>query len=193
MLTYLYIVIVHATQSVAIRGARKSLASRRWPGGSRDLQSKPFTGVVPRDHAFRVTPRSATLLGTSADHGIIIELIIPDHVVERPVVYFVECCSDRISSGVAHTIASPVKRGRFATRIDELLAEAVMLWFAAKRALSTDVEAATRTRPLMGLPGGDDVLDFRDRAVLKTYLYTELRLATAGGLRVRTFTRSGSR
>jgi hypothetical protein len=29
---------------------------------------------------------------------------------------------------------------------------------------------ATRARQLMGLPAGDEVLDFRDRAILKTYL-----------------------
>jgi site-specific recombinase XerD len=44
---------------------------------------------------------------------------------------------------------------------------------------------ATRARQLMGLPAGDDVLDFRDRAILKTYLYTGVRLATACRLRVR--------
>jgi site-specific recombinase XerD len=46
---------------------------------------------------------------------------------------------------------------------------------------------ATRARQLMGLPAGDDVLDYRDRAILKTYLYTGVRLATACRLRVRDF------
>jgi site-specific recombinase XerD len=46
---------------------------------------------------------------------------------------------------------------------------------------------ATHARQLMGLPTGDDVLDFRDRAILKTYLYTGVRLATACRLRVRDF------
>jgi site-specific recombinase XerD len=46
---------------------------------------------------------------------------------------------------------------------------------------------ATRARQLMGLPAGDDVLDFRDRAILKTYLYTGVRLATACRLRVKDF------
>jgi integrase len=43
----------------------------------------------------------------------------------------------------------------------------------------------------MGLPTGDDVLDFRDRAILKTYLYTGVRLATACRLRVRDFHQDG--
>ena len=51
----------------------------------------------------------------------------------------------------------------------------------------TQALTATRARQLMGLPGADDVLDFRDRAILKTYLYTELRLARACRLRVKDF------
>src|SRR6266478_5573382 len=50
---------------------------------------------------------------------------------------------------------------------------------------------ATRARQLMGLPAGDDVLDFRDRAILKTYLYTGVRLATACRLRVKDFHKDG--
>jgi hypothetical protein len=42
----------------------------------------------------------------------------------------------------------------------------------------------------MGLPGGDDVLDFRDGAILKT-LYTCVRLATACRLRMRDFHQDG--
>jgi len=50
---------------------------------------------------------------------------------------------------------------------------------------------ATRARQLMGLPAGDEVLDFRDRAILKTYLYTGVRLATACRLRVKDFHQDG--
>jgi site-specific recombinase XerD len=50
---------------------------------------------------------------------------------------------------------------------------------------------ATRARQLMGLPAGDEVLDFRDRAILKTYLYTGIRLATACRLRVKDFHQDG--
>jgi hypothetical protein len=39
--------------------------------------------------------------------------------------------------------------------------------------------SATRARQLMGLPAGDGVLDYRARAILKTYLYTGVRPATA--------------
>jgi site-specific recombinase XerD len=51
---------------------------------------------------------------------------------------------------------------------------------------------ATRARQLMGLPAGDDVLDFRDRAILKTYLYTGIRLATACRPRVKDFHQDGA-
>jgi site-specific recombinase XerD len=51
--------------------------------------------------------------------------------------------------------------------------------------------SATRARQLMGLPAGDDELDFRDRAILKTYLYTGVRLATACRLRVKDFQQDG--
>jgi integrase/recombinase XerC len=51
--------------------------------------------------------------------------------------------------------------------------------------------SATRARQLMGLPAGDSVLDYRDRAILKTYLYTGVRLATACRLRVRDFHQDG--
>jgi site-specific recombinase XerD len=52
---------------------------------------------------------------------------------------------------------------------------------------SSDPLGGTRVRQLMGLPSGDEVLDFRDRAILKTYLYTGIRLATACRLRSRIF------
>jgi integrase/recombinase XerC len=50
---------------------------------------------------------------------------------------------------------------------------------------------ATRARQLMGLPASDAVLDFRDRAILKTYLYTGVRLATACRLRTKDFHQDG--
>ncbi len=51
--------------------------------------------------------------------------------------------------------------------------------------------SAKRARQLMGLAAGDGVLDYRDRAILKTYLYTGVRLATACRLRVRDFHQDG--
>ncbi len=55
----------------------------------------------------------------------------------------------------------------------------------------TRAPSATRARQLMGLPAGDSVLDYRDRAILKTYLYTGVRLATACRLRVKDFHQDG--
>jgi len=43
---------------------------------------------------------------------------------------------------------------------------------------------ATRARQLMTLPAGESVLAYRDRAILKTYLYTGIRLSTGCRFRV---------
>lgn len=51
--------------------------------------------------------------------------------------------------------------------------------------------SATRARQVMGLPAGDTVTDFRDRAILKTYLYTGIRLATGCRLKVSDFHQDG--
>ena len=55
-----------------------------------------------------------------------------------------------------------------------------------RRALS-----ATRARQLMGLPAGDALLDFRDRAILKFFLYSGARLSTVCRLKVSDFQQNG--
>src|SRR5205809_1030436 len=55
----------------------------------------------------------------------------------------------------------------------------------------TKALSATRARQLMGLPAGDSVLDFRDRAILKTFLYSGIRLSTACRLKVSDFHQDG--
>jgi site-specific recombinase XerD len=49
----------------------------------------------------------------------------------------------------------------------------------------------TRARQLMGLPAGDSLLDLRDRAILKLYLYTGARIATGYTLNVSDFHQDG--
>jgi len=51
--------------------------------------------------------------------------------------------------------------------------------------------SATRARQLMGLPLGDDLIDYRDRAILKVYLYTGIRLNTGCRLKVSDFHQDG--
>ena len=51
--------------------------------------------------------------------------------------------------------------------------------------------SATRARQLMGLPKGDDVLAYRDRAILRLYLYTGIRISTGCRLTVRDFRQDG--
>jgi len=50
---------------------------------------------------------------------------------------------------------------------------------------------ATRARQLMGLPAGDSVVDFRDRAILKFYLYAGARISTGCRLKVSDFHQDG--
>jgi site-specific recombinase XerD len=51
--------------------------------------------------------------------------------------------------------------------------------------------AETRAPQLMGLPAADSLLDVRDRAILKFYLYTGARIATGCGLNVSDFHQDG--
>lgn len=51
--------------------------------------------------------------------------------------------------------------------------------------------SATRARQLMGLPAGDGVLDYRDRAILKFFLYSGARLSTVCRLKVSDFHQDG--
>lgn len=51
----------------------------------------------------------------------------------------------------------------------------------------TKALTSTRARQLMGLPSGEDLVDYRDRAILKLYLYTGIRLSTGCRLKVSDF------
>lgn len=55
----------------------------------------------------------------------------------------------------------------------------------------TKALSATRARQLMGMPAGDTVLDYRDRAILKFFLYSGARLSTACRLKVSDFHQNG--
>lgn len=55
---------------------------------------------------------------------------------------------------------------------------------AADPVEETRALSATRARQLIGLPAGDSVLEARDRAILKFYLYSGARLAAGCTLRV---------
>jgi integrase/recombinase XerC len=55
----------------------------------------------------------------------------------------------------------------------------------------TKALSATRARQLMGLPSGDTVLDFRDRAILKLFLYSGIRLSTGCRLKISDFHQDG--
>lgn len=50
---------------------------------------------------------------------------------------------------------------------------------------------ATRARQLMGLPAGDEALDYRDRAILRVFLFTGIRIGTACRLKLSDFHQDG--
>lgn len=51
--------------------------------------------------------------------------------------------------------------------------------------------SATRDRQLIGLPDGESVIDYHDRAILKTFLWSGIRLSTACRLKVSDFHQDG--
>ncbi len=53
--------------------------------------------------------------------------------------------------------------------------------------------SATRARQLIGLPDGESVLDYRDRAILKTFVWSGIRLSTGCRLKVSDFHQNGLR
>jgi len=55
----------------------------------------------------------------------------------------------------------------------------------------TKALSATRARQLMGMPNQDTVLHARDRAILKTFLYTGIRIGTACRLKLKDFHQDG--
>ena len=55
----------------------------------------------------------------------------------------------------------------------------------------TKALSATRARQLLGMPNGESVIDYRDRAILNLYLYSGIRLATGCRLKVSDFHQDG--
>ena len=55
----------------------------------------------------------------------------------------------------------------------------------------TKALSATRARQLMGIPSGDTVFDYRDRAIIKFFLHSGARIGTACRLRVQDFHQDG--
>jgi site-specific recombinase XerD len=55
----------------------------------------------------------------------------------------------------------------------------------------TKALSATRARQLMSLPSGDTMLDYRDRAIFKFYLYSGARISTGCRLKISDFHQDG--
>src|SRR5438876_103803 len=94
-----------------------------------------------------MAPRRAALLVAAVDRGIVIELVVPNHIVKRAVVDLVERGADRIGVGVAGAGTSLLQRRLVARGIDKLLAEElIVLDVAAEGAHALALPGAARER-----------------------------------------------
>src|SRR6267154_165809 len=100
------------------------LASGTGPRGRRNLQHEPIARVVPRHESLRMTPGGSALLRAPRDGRIAIKLVVPDDVVEIPVVDFPERCPKRISGRFSVAPCALLQARVLVTREGELLSEA---------------------------------------------------------------------
>src|SRR5260370_4890631 len=90
-----------------------------------------------------MAPRCDAFLGASVNLGIVVKLVVPDYIVEGPVINLVEGGSQRVGRGVAHTIAAQLKYIMLAAGVGKLLAER----FVARGGLHAAAERARPARP----------------------------------------------
>ena len=123
MLAHFDVVVLNAPQRIAIRLARNILAAGRRPRGRGDLDYESVARVIPGQHAFRMAPRCAAFLGAPGNLGVVVKLVVPDHIVEGTVINLVEGGAQRVGGGVAHAIAAQLQDVVLAAGIGKLLAE----------------------------------------------------------------------
>ena len=112
-----------------------------------DLHREAVALIVPGDHTLGMAPRRTTFLVATVDRGIVIELIVPDHIVKRAVVDLVESGADRIGVSVAGADASLLQRRLVTRSIDKLLTEKlIVLNVAAEGAHALAWPGAARER-----------------------------------------------
>src|SRR5258708_9098068 len=96
-------------------------------------------------------PGRPALLRASCNSRIIVELVVPYHVVEGPVIYVLERSAQRVFGGFAYAATSFLKVPSFTARIYELLAECVLLHISAERARSFLVISTPAAREGLGV------------------------------------------
>src|ERR1019366_1294723 len=144
MLTHFDVVVAHAPQCVAVRGAWRALAACSRPRRRRDLQYEPGARLIPYEHTFRMTPRSAAVVSAPLNLRGVIKLVIPNYVVKGTVIGFVVSCTYGIGRRVTNTSISLLERSTLAARIDILLAKRlVLLHDTAKQTASCCSRSAT--------------------------------------------------
>src|SRR5712691_8541017 len=95
MLGNQHVVVGDTTQAVAVSPWILSAARSR-PGWRCYLQNETVAVVVPGEHSLGVTPRAGTT-GTAARYlRVVIELIVPDDVVQATILDLVERGADRV-------------------------------------------------------------------------------------------------
>lgn len=81
-------------------------------------------------------PRPAATGRASIDGGIVIELIVPYYIEEIAVIYLVECGAQWVGGRPAYAATAFLELLGFIAGINKLLTECVVLYLAAKQALS---------------------------------------------------------
>src|SRR5208282_197291 len=112
MLADEYVIVPRcAAERVALFLAGVLFAACSRPIRSSDLHHDAITGVIPGNHAFRMSPWGAATVATAAggEFWVLVELIVPQHIVEGATIDFIKCRAHRIFCGIASTSASCLK------------------------------------------------------------------------------------
>src|SRR2546430_6414049 len=102
VLADLDVVILNAAQGVAIALSWGFLTASGWPRWRRYLQNQTFPRFIPGEHPLGMAPRRGAPFAAAINLGIVVDLVVPDHVKKRSVVDLAEGRAERVFCGVAH-------------------------------------------------------------------------------------------
>ncbi|AAQ57850.1 hypothetical protein CV_0171 [Chromobacterium violaceum ATCC 12472] len=130
-----HIVVLDTAQGVAVAGARVLRVAGGRPRRRAHLHHHAVALRVPGQHALGVAPRRAAgIAGAGGDGRIVVELVVPHHVVQRAVVDLAEGGPHRVGRGVADAAAALCQAGLAAAGVHVLLAEALAAGIALRAA-----------------------------------------------------------
>jgi hypothetical protein len=84
------VIVFYPPESVSIGCPRKAFTSGCRPRRGRYKKYDPFPSVIPSQYSLRMTARSAARVRASGDDGVIVELVVPNNIVERATIDFIE-------------------------------------------------------------------------------------------------------